>query len=146
MKTTINIKGKDVEIELTPDQLQKIKKASIHYTDIKSFKDACDCLGIDVVEWMDDYENLPIHVVAYMQLCIICKALNGAEVMDYKDVKVYKYYPWFNSVGSGSGFSCYGFGCAYSLSGVGSRLCLKSREIAEYAGKQFIEIYNSYIN
>lgn len=33
---------------------------------------------------------------------------------------------------------------AYSYAGVGSRLAFKSEELAEYAGKQFIEIYADY--
>ena len=38
-------------------------------------------------------------------------------------------------------------GCDYSLAtaGYGSRLCFKDSDLAEYAGKQFTELYKNFI-
>lgn len=146
MKTTININGKDVEIELTTDQLQKIKKSAINYTDIKTFEDACRFEGVDIQEFNDLIEDLPNDVKAYMKLRIIVKAINGGKSMDYKNLLEYKYYPWFNAVGSVPGFSYYDYVYGDSVSSVGSRLCFLDRDRAKYAANQFTSIYNQYIN
>lgn len=78
---------------------------------------------------------------AFAQMDIIREVLNEGWVPDWNDSN-YKYWPWFKH--SGSGLSYNGYGDDYSCSGVGSRLCFKSRELAEYAGKQFIEIYKAF--
>lgn len=146
MKTTITINGKPVEIELTKDQVDQIKKQSVHYTDIKTFGDACDFLGVDPEKVWDKCGHLPTHVYAYMQLTIISQALNGGTNMNYDDTDKYKYYPYFYAKGVSRGFSYEGSCCDDSISHVASRLTYKSGEIAEYAGEQFLDIYNRYIN
>lgn len=146
MKTTITINGKPVEIELTKEQVDQIKKQSTHYTDIKTFEDACDFVGVDSEEFEESYGHLPPHVYAYMQLAIICQALNGGTYMDYGNTDEYKYYPYFYAKGSSRGFSFDNYFCGHSTSGVTSRLTYKSSEIAKYAGEQFLDIYDKYIN
>lgn len=146
MKTTITINGKPVEIELTEDQVDQIKKQSAHYTDIKTFEDACDFVGVDSDEFEESYSHLPPHVYAYMKLTIISQALNGGIHMNYDDTDKYKYYPYFYAKGVSRGFSYDGSCCDDSISHVASRLTYKSGEIAEYAGEQFLDIYNRYIN
>ena len=143
MKATINQNGREVEIDLTPEQIEKVKSAKFgDYRDIATFEDACEATK---TEW-NEPNDLPTDVVAYMKLRIIAKALNGGEWMDYKDTDEVKNYPWFNSVGSSSGFSYHGCGCDYSHSVVGSRLTFKTADMAKYAGTQFLDIYNQYIN
>lgn len=143
MKAFVNIDDRKVELELTPDQEELIRSHKYgDYRDIKTFEDACASVGI---QWIEP-ESLPDDVVAYMKLRIICQALNGGKWMDYSDTDETKYYPWFNASGSASGFSCGGYGCVHSLSHVGSRLVYASSEMAKYAGNQFLNIYNQYIN
>lgn len=123
------------------------------YKDIKTFEDALEYLGEDD-QFVKEYTTvhilfLPKDIRAYYKLRIIAKALNNGKVMDYNNSSEYKYYPWFNAKGTPSGFSSndgYGYGYDDSHSDVGSRLCYISSEIAVYAGKQFLEIYNAYIN
>lgn len=146
MKTTIQINGKDVEITLTPQQVAEIKRKTTDYRDIKTVEDAFAFLGINHTEWLELNMGLDDHVKAYIQLTYVAKALNGGEWMNYEDIDEYKYYPYFNASGSGSGFSYDGYDCDYSYSVVGSRLTFKTREMAEYAGKQFLNLYNQYIN
>lgn len=146
MKTTITINGKPVQIELTKEQVNQIKKQSVRYTDIKTFEDACDFVGVDSEEFEESYGHLPTHVYAYMQLTIISQALNGGTNMNYDDTDEYKYYPYFYAKGSDVGFSFRGCGCYVEDSNVASRLTYKSREIAKYAGEQFLDIYDKYIN
>ncbi len=116
------------------------------YQDIKTIEDACAALGMEPISFLDGIKNLTPDTNAYEQLKVIVRALNGGEHMDYKDEDEYKYFPYFNSVGSASGFSFLVFLYDLSRSFVGSRLAYKSREIAEYAGKQFIGLYDQHIN
>ena len=81
---------------------------------------------------------------AHLKIQIIAKALNEGWYPNWNDTNEYKYYPWFKaSPGVGFSFSDYDF--ALTRSTVGSRLCFKSRDLAEYAGKQFIDIYNQFL-
>lgn len=139
------INGDSLVIKTFPSPLIESKKFN-SYKDIKTFDDACAAVGIDLKSFQEARENLSTDTYAYEQLKVISKALNGGEHMNYNDTEEYKYYPWFNSVGSSSGFSCGGYGYGNSDSAVGSRLTYKTREIAKYAGEQFLEIYNQYIN
>lgn len=117
----------------------------MNFKTIKSFEDACKRMGIDHAQWLKDNNHLPVDELGYKKLKIITEALNG-KVMDYKDTKVWKYYPWFTAVGSGVGFSFFDYDFGYSCSAVGARLCFDSAEKATYAGKQFLQEYNEYIN
>ncbi|MNY77977.1 hypothetical protein D3C86_2180520 [compost metagenome] len=49
-----------------------------------------------------------------------------------------------SQVGSGAGFSFFDYAFDHSGSCVGSRLVFKSRELAEYAAKQFINEYKDF--
>lgn len=146
MKTTIKINDQNVEITLTPEQVAEIKKNTSDFRDIKTVEDAFDFLGMTYNMWSEKYKDLPDDVLAYIKLTYIAKAINGGEWMDYSNTDEYKYYPYFNASGSAGGFSFDGYDFDFSYSTVGSRLVFKTKEMAEYAGKQFVNIYNQYIN
>ena len=116
---------------------------------IKTFEDACEKLGVNPEEIKLSYpEQINNHVkafVAHMKLVIIIEALNDGWKPDWTNGQWDKYYPWFKMGGSsGVDFSYNYFGYWRSYSGVGSRLALKSRELAEYAGNQFKSLYKEY--
>ncbi|MBA4852039.1 hypothetical protein [Emticicia sp. BO119] len=146
MKAIAEHNGKKVEILLTPDQEAEVRRQTFDYKTITTVEDAFSFLDINYTEWLEKHKELPSDVLAYMQLTHITKAINGGEWMTYESTNEYKYYPWFYAKGSPSGFSYCGYVSVNDYSRVGSRLTFKSREIAIYAGKQFIEIYNQYIN
>lgn len=113
-----------------------------------------------------------LHLFAYTRLAIIAEALNEGWRPEYTEDE-YRYYPWFGLytqeeyddmddedkeccrfVGrSGNNANVYGglvcahasYGSAYSDTNFGSRLAFKSRELAIYCGKQFIEIWINYL-
>lgn len=113
-----------------------------------------------------------LHLFAYTRLAIIAEALNEGWRPEYTEDE-YRYYPWFGLytqeeyddmddedkeccrfVGrSYSSASAYGglvcanayYGSAGSGTDIGSRLAFKSRELAIYCGKQFIEIWINYL-
>ena len=116
---------------------------------VKTFEDACEVLGIRQPEFeildtggiAQDFKS----IVAYTRLIIIVRALNEGWTPDWSNSSQYKYYPYFKT-SSGSGLAYHGFDGWDSGTFVGSRLCFKSRELAEYAGKQFQSIYNDFLN
>ena len=89
-------------------------------------------------------DNAMIAARAAASLSIIAEALNEGWKPDWTNSSQGKYYPWFK-MSSGSGLSFRGYDSYFSGSGVGSRLCFKSKELAEYAGKQFISIYQDFM-
>jgi hypothetical protein len=115
---------------------------------IKTFEDACEDQGID------RYNILPYKIPAsefeeaingFAQMCIIAKSLNGDWVADLSNTSQYKYFPYFKRSGSGSALS-YGDYVGWSaVTGCGVRLSYRDSETAEYAGKQFLSIYNKFI-
>lgn len=113
-----------------------------------------------------------LHLFAYARLVIIAEALNEGwkPIFDGEECR---YYPWFyiytkeeyeelsedekkecrvvgrsnNYASAYGGVACAGAGNASSSSGtyVGSRLAFRTRELAMYCGKQFIEIWENWL-
>ena len=116
---------------------------------IKTFEDACDAIGLKLqnnnIEFKSFCDDKDIDSInAYAKLCIIARALNEGWQPDWTNSNEYKYQVWLTDYKAGFGFSrsCYGDWRADTH--CGSRLCFKTRELAEYAGKQFMDLYNQY--
>lgn len=118
----------------------------------------------------EDDNNL--HMFAYTRIAIIAEALNEGWRPEYTENE-YRYYPWFGLytqeeydemddddkeccrfVGRSSGYASASGGlvCTYANGGsalsnadIGSRLAFKSRDLAIYCGKQFIDIWINYL-
>ena len=78
------------------------------------------------------------------QIKMIAQALNEGVVMAPFDTSQNKYYPYFKVENNAFVY----LDCDYwrSRTGVGSRLCYKSSELAIYAGKTFIDIYKKLLS
>jgi hypothetical protein len=113
---------------------------------IKTMQDVYNELKLDAFchERLLTESGLSKDEKAYKRLKLIVKALNEGWVPDWDDSNQRKYFPWFN-FGSGSGFSSFAYDSWIADSGVGSRLCFRSAELAEYAGKQFTSIYKEFM-
>lgn len=139
---------------------------------IKTFEDACNELGIDHNEWMQDKKELGLEadVIAYLKLRIIAAALNEGWKPQFTTDE-YRYFPWFclytqseidemneedksrvvyrsNSHANASGGVAYAntyYASSNTHAYIGSRLAFKTRELAEYAGRQFVEIWADYV-
>lgn len=113
---------------------------------VKTFEDACKELGISKIELgvtgLPDDEG---SIAAYAQLIVIARALNEGWQPDWSNHNQYKYVPWFEHK-SGFGLSFYGYDGWDTCAHVGSRLCFKTRELSEYAGKQFAALYNQFLS
>lgn len=114
--------------------------------------------------------NVNSDVVAYLKLRIICAALNEGWEPQYTEDE-WRYYPWhflyteseindmdaderadrhmmstgdFNTEYAGFAFAHSSSAPSNSAAYVGSRLCLKSRDLAIYCGKQFIDLWANF--
>ena len=131
---------------LTLDVL--IKKQ--HYTnlinkvkDINGAISVCKELNIDISHIIfekSDYQSIR----AFKELEIITRALNEVWKPNWNDANEYKYYNYFY-MNNGT-FSCDITHSNSSFLDVPSALWFKSCELAEYAGKMFIELYKNYYN
>jgi hypothetical protein len=114
---------------------------------VKTFMDALDIVGAsDNQKILLDYNGIDPEMIAaqaFLKVTIIAKALNEGWKPNWDNDSEYKYYPWFKL--SGSGLSCNVYVDDSSASAVGSRLCFRTRELAEYAGKQFTDLYKEYM-
>lgn len=134
---------------------------------IKTFEDACRELGNNhplVIEWLLCGAGLSPDLDAYLRLRIVTEALNeGWKPQFTKDEK--RWYFWFYTIDTKEYnklspeeklhvvyrniHSVYLGGCVSfvsannsgSFANFGSRLVFKSKKLAEYAGKQFTNLY-----
>lgn len=116
---------------------------------IKTYEDA-----VRYCQETDEYRSLlmanpilPIDtedLATYKKLKVICFALNEGSLPDYLNTNVKKWFPIF-SLSSGFGFSHSLHRYSNAAAHVGFRLCFKSEKLANYAGKQFQDLYQSYL-
>ena len=112
---------------------------------VKSFEDACQVLGISTN--VPEVKGLPRKhqkaIIANYKLIIIAEALNEGWKPNWQDSDEYKYYPWFDmSNPAGVGDSRTNNTASNTSASVGSRLCLKNRELAIYFGQTFTDLFN----
>ena len=157
--------------ELSSETAQKADNRPVRER-IKTFEDAMLELGEEhpfVKEWHLG-ENLSPELEAYLQLRVICAALNEGWEPKFTEDEA-RWYPWFwlytqdeinnmdeqekqdrHLISTGdyetgyAGFAYAGSGDApsYSNTNFGSRLCLKSEALAVYCGKQFIDLWADF--
>jgi hypothetical protein len=122
---------------------------------ITSYEHACEVLGIkpeDILDVSRVREKDQKAFIDLFKLSIIIEAnnkLNEWEI-DWEDSNQEKYYPWMwvvkdNERPSGLGLSY--SDCVSTRSGtdVGSRLSVGTENEAEYIGKDFMSLYESWL-
>lgn len=112
---------------------------------VKSFEDACQVLGISTN--VPEVKGLPRKhqkaIIANYKLIVIAEALNEGWKPNWQDSDEYKYYPWFDmSNPAGVGCSSARRAASRTAANLGSRLCLKNRELAIYFGQTFTDLFN----
>ena len=91
-------------------------------------------------------DDLPDDEQAYRMLKAIVKHANDGWKPNWNNSNECKYYPWFDlSVPSGFGFSFSVYVYSYSVTGVGSRLVFKDREVCINMAKKYLAIYHKFI-
>lgn len=111
---------------------------------IRDAQDVVEDNGLTREQFDEQCKGLEPDEVAYRVLKLLAKSLNQGWLPDWTNPNEYKYYPYFEMRGS-SGFRFHVYDNWNSYSYVGSRLCFKSRELAEHAGKQFQHIYEQFM-
>lgn len=114
---------------------------------IKTVEDACNVTGMPATpEFNEVPEEMREYFKAVYEAVIITKALVGDWKPDWNDWDQRKWYPWFDMQSSGA-FVFLGTNCGYSnaAAGYASRLCFPTEEMAEYAGRQFTDVYSRII-
>jgi len=158
MKTTININGKDVEIELTKEQIATIKKQAVNPMDYKSYEEICAAGGIDPVKslpFSKPVSKKQVSCNGVFKLLTIFDAFNFREEFktpaeaawdpDYSNSNQEKWYPWhsWSSVGAFV-FDCTLFTDTFTT--LGSRLCTNTQPKAKYISTQFNAEWNEFLN
>ena len=141
---------------------------------IKTYEDACRELGIEPINTIVSNQVGDLifddNSIAYMKLQTIVEALNEGWKPEFTEDE-WRYYPWFflytqeeldnmdssekkdrRMIDTGDYPTAYaGFGYAnslratsYTAADIGSRLCLRSRKLAVYCGKQFIRLWADF--
>jgi hypothetical protein len=112
---------------------------------VKSFEDALELYSKKIEPVLSNllnytgYNKEVISAQATEKLKIIISVLNEDWTPDWDNSNQYKYYPYFDMSNNTLVFShCFSW---HTYSYVSSRLCLRSKELAEYCGKQFIDLY-----
>lgn len=141
-------------------------KESFDYRSIKTFEDACEHLGLDADAINRKYQFLPDHIISFIKLEIITKALNDGwqNSLHNDEYSFYNWcytltdeeaenWDWTNRVKiqykrpdgtAGPGYAGSGNGWSDSDSNGGSRLAYRTREIAFYSLKQFTMLWESF--
>lgn len=121
----------------------------------------------------DDWHNVTTDsddLIAYLKLRIVCAALNEGWEPKHTEDEV-RYYPWhwlytqdelndmreeekinrcmlptgeYQTEYAGFGFAHSAYAPSYAAAAIGSRLCLRSDELAVYCGKQFIKLWADF--
>jgi len=110
---------------------------------VKTFEDACKEIGVKPESLFTEKDTLDEK--AYKKLKIIIQVINEGWEPNWEDTNEIKWYPWFKARPSGFGFSLSLCDRWCTFTHCGSRLCLSSKEKAEYVGKQFEDIYNDFL-
>ena len=113
---------------------------------IKTFEDAMKETGRPEVP---DFSNLPEDLRDYFKaqykIIVVVEALNEGWKADWEDDDESKYYPYFYMSSGVFVFLATSYRCSNASAGNGSRLCFKTRELARYAGEQFLEVWTTII-
>jgi hypothetical protein len=117
---------------------------------VQSFEEACENRGYDPKNSLPDVSNVPAKhqaaVTATAKMFIIAEAINDGIDANWDDNDEEKWFPWFdmevdsnNPSGFRFYFAIYDFTFTYATGG--SRLSYRTKNNAEYAGKQFEDLY-----
>lgn len=151
-----------------------ILRSNIVMDRIKTFEDALAVLGpshplvkeYNYLRWAEISE----HIMAYLKLSIVTEALNDGWFPKFVEGEE-RYFPYFGLytdrdisqmplqeksnivsrsshyavVNGGVSVAGAGYDSAYVSASFGTRLAFKTRELAEYAGRQFATLYAEYL-
>ena len=152
----------DARIETLQEELENLKKQREWIEKpiterIKTFTDAVEELGSEhplVKQYMaaNGNEAFTRNTIAYMKLLIVAAALNEGWFPDLLN-KDMRWYPWYSIIprSENSWSRCsLAYAASYaawpnSSADCSAILAVKSKEISDYFGNQFIDIWEEYL-
>lgn len=120
---------------------------------VKSFEEALGILEAKSPGIKEEYAAIisvktrySQRLIAEFKLMVIIEVLNAGWVPDWKNGNQRKWYPYFYH-GALAGF---GYVLTHDVASdantyLGSRLCLQSRDLAEYMGETFEDLYQQML-
>lgn len=90
-------------------------------------------------------ENKRVKALNFQHIQVLEELFNEDWKTDWTNNNEYKWYPYFEFK-KGSDCWCFCIACDRSCSSLIVPAFYKSREITEYIGKTFLNIYSDYIN
>ena len=161
-----------VDEQYNPPVTERIKTFEDACRELDKRAESNEGIALLLADYESNADNIKTNSTkAYMKLCIIAAALNEGWEPKFTTGE-YRYYPWFclytqkeidkmdeekkKSLvlfgGSSSNGACCGLAFAGSDgawsdagSSLSARLAVKTDELAEYFGKQFIDIWADYV-
>jgi len=109
---------------------------------IKTFEDALEETGRpNVPEFSDVPEEIRAYFIAQYKMSVIVEALNEGWKPNWDNSSEKKWRSWFTMSPSAFAFDVSHYVDTNAGAGSGSRLCLKSKELAIYCANQFLDIW-----
>lgn len=164
----------DDEVNDNRSVMERIKTFEDAYIELVRFGEYSEGIAILLSDYESNACNIKDKgTLAYMKLCIIAAALNEGWEPKFTEDE-YRWFPWFklwtveelndkseewkashslwlcggpSTSGSACGLACAtsGNGWTNSRADSSARLAIKSEELANYFGKQFIGIWADYV-
>lgn len=116
---------------------------------IKTFAEACKKLKLSPIKVLPKLLGTPKKhhkaMIAYAKLLVITEALNEGWEPNWDDTNEWKYWPWFYMNKPGFRFFASFCSYAFTFTSGGSRLCFRTRDLSDYAAKQFLSLWKDMI-
>lgn len=115
--------------------------------EINSVQDAIEILGesdstVKQLRLLQSLEGISDKLITEMEIEVVAKALNDGWKPNWNNENEYKYFVWWNMKDN-----CFDFVSCYCHSAnASSRLCFKSRALAEKASKILVKQFRNYCN
>ena len=133
--------------EILDENFGKESLRTKDWKDFKTFEDLCLACGTTEAEFNHKWDPTQFDpsTIAFERLKVCTRAYNQDWPFNACDTTQRKWYPWFEVLSSGLGFSDTTFSCDNASTYVGSRLCFESEEKAIHAGKNFTKLFEEVI-
>ncbi len=111
------------------------------------FEQACVILKINTT--LPDVSMLPERnqkaILAFYKLSVIIQCVNEGWEPNWRDWDERKYFPWFDVLHAGLGFSSTFNTASNTHASIGSRLCYKSAALAKEWSQKLLPLYEDYL-
>lgn len=164
----------DEEVNDNRPVMERIKTFEDACKELAKRAESNEGIALLLADYESNADNIKTKgTLAYMKLCIIAAALNEGWEPQFTEDE-YRWFPWFtlwteeelkdkseqwkddHKLWMFGGLSYSGSNCglasahssaawSYSHAYISARLAVKSEELADYFGKQFIEIWADYV-